>query len=139
MGAPDVRAGSEVFVGMGSSATATTVQVGSGCVSSTVFKSPETSLTWEDSDGASSSFHPALLLASESACASALRTDGPSASDRGLCPSCLVTSFASSCRCPGRVTTSLMPPEVSCVGARAFRESQSVRGTSLRLLLTASL
>lgn len=100
----DVGAGSSVFGGIGWSTTATTFQLGSGCVSSTVFRSPETSLTWEESSGVSRSFHPALLFASDSAWASARRTAGPSESDRRFLGTCGSPPFASSGRCTGRVT-----------------------------------
>lgn len=113
-GVTGVGAGSAGFVGIGSSTTATTFQLGSGCVSSTVFSSPEISLTWEDSSGASSSFHPGLLFASDSACASACRTAGPSASDRRFSCAWFAAPFGSSCGCSGRVTISTHPPEVSC-------------------------
>jgi len=110
-----VGAGSVGVVGMGSSTTATTFQLGSGCVSSTVFKSPEISLTWEDSSGVSRSFHPALLFASDSACVSACRTAGPSVSDRRLSCAWFAAAFGSSCGCTGRVTVSTHPPpEVVC-------------------------
>ncbi len=111
-GCAAVSAGSAVFVGIGSSTTATTFQLGSGCVSSTVFKSPETSLTWEASCGASSSFQPALLFASDSASASARRTAGPSESDRRFLPASFAPPFGSSGRCTGRVTISTHPPPV---------------------------